>query len=107
MAEVSNSTNLCDGLHFWDVPESGSLDRGRAIESILSPGLLYRYQLHHVQMTALTTIIRNVNLEVPDSSGTLNSLIGVFDVQVQKAVPQTIDEMSKPDLSEAPLFLLQ
>ena len=44
---------------------------------------------------AVTTITRNVNLETPDSGGSLESLVDVFDRQVEEVTPQIVDDMSK------------
>ncbi|KAF2233648.1 hypothetical protein EV356DRAFT_200261 [Viridothelium virens] len=80
---VFQSTSMCDGLPFWAIPDSCSRDKNRVTQEIAPvPSWLYRYTLHKIQMSALTTISRNLELLDSDDEPSFDAFINVFDSQI-------------------------
>jgi hypothetical protein len=66
------------------------------VAAVLPPDLHYRHSLHKIQTSAVTTIVSNhLTLDTFEDASLLDSLIDVFDAQLQEVISECPDELSK------------
>ena len=87
------STSLCDGLPFWILVQPS--DTITLFNRIEAPALQYQFKTHLIQTAAITAIAQNAELESQQGSTGLQSLISVFDTQIQEVSLPFIDAFCK------------
>lgn len=89
------STGLCDGFPFWSIPEAHSIEKVRAVENLLPPSLGYLCRIHKILTSGISAITKTVDLERHDIGDALNSLIDIFDAQLQEVVAADFSNLCK------------
>jgi transcriptional regulatory protein LEU3 len=74
------NTSLCDGLPAWSVPEACPMEQKYSISP--NRNWLYHYQLHRIQMSAISSIARNLELAGSKDESSFDGFINVFDAQI-------------------------
>ena len=90
-----SSTSLCDGLPFSSIPQSATYEQDFDVYNSLPPSLAPRYMIHRILTDAITAIRRDIKLEDTEMGPSLNSLIQMFDVQLQKMTLAAQDATGK------------
>ncbi|KAF2173686.1 hypothetical protein M409DRAFT_48626 [Zasmidium cellare ATCC 36951] len=90
---VFQNTSLCCGFPPWMLAGAASDRHSGATRSVLSPLILYQYELQKLSVTAINTILHAVQLEEPlvAEDSCLDSLIEGFDAQLQAFATPGVD----------------